>query len=381
MKILCFADYHLGVKTHGRIDPETGLNTREIRTLEVLDEMIDYAIDKEIKVMVAAGDMYKNSMPSATLQEEFNRRIVRASKVGINVLILDGNHDVSKMECMCSPLKPFSTFQIDNVWHTRCHAEVNVKVDDETVKFVFLPTYHTADQIKEICDNTKYEGNPIVFIGHMTIRGALLNDWLIEEKETYVDADVFERPGVAAAVLGHLHKHQVLMRDPLVFYTGSTQRIDFNEERQQKGFVVLDVDKDATASCEYVEIESQKFCTLKFTLKNEQNPKDIIIAEMKANKDRIKNSIARVQIEMDEQTKITIQDEKEIYQCAYDLGVANILNINKKVNSDKALRNAELTEHVSIEKGLELYYSGKPRAEQRIKLGRQIIQQSGIGET
>ena len=29
-KILTFADYHLGPRTYGSIDPETNLNTREL---------------------------------------------------------------------------------------------------------------------------------------------------------------------------------------------------------------------------------------------------------------------------------------------------------------------------------------------------------------
>lgn len=381
MKIIAFADLHVGVKLYGKLDPETGLNTRELQTLQTLEEIVNYAMDNNIKVIAFAGDMYKNSMPSSTLQEEINKRIVKASKNGITVLMIDGNHDVSRMETNVSPLKPFSTFQIDNVYHTRFHAEV--KLNDENgnpFKFVFLPTYHTKEQIEEICKNTVYDGAPIIFIGHLAMNNAMLNDWTIMEKETFIETETFNIKGCAAVILGHFHKHQILMRDPLVFYTGSTQRVDFNEERQPKGFVVLDVDKDGNTDYEYVEVESQKFCTLKFTFENEQNPKDAIIAEMKSNKARINKAIVRIQIEMDELTKITVQDEKEIYQSAYDLGAANILTISKKMNSDKALRNAELTEHVSIEKGLELYYEGKPRAAQRIKLGKQIIKQSGIGE-
>jgi hypothetical protein len=42
------------------------------------------------------------------------------------------------------------------------------------------------------------------------------------------------------------------------------------EEKQPKGFVVLDIDKDTNATYEYVEIESQKFCTLKFNFKHKK---------------------------------------------------------------------------------------------------------------
>ena len=42
--------------------------------------------------------------------------------------------------------------------------------------------------------------------------------------------------------LGHIHKHQILGNNPLVVYSGSMQRIDFGEERDDKGFCVIDLD-------------------------------------------------------------------------------------------------------------------------------------------
>lgn len=371
MKVLSFADYHLGVKTHGKIDPITGLNTREIQTLEVLDELIDYAINNQIKVIVAAGDMYKNNLPTPTLQDKFNEKIKRASDAGITVLILDGNHDVSKMDTTSSALKQFETLAVPKVIHTRFHKEyIFSDTEGNRFKFIFLPTYHTADEIKSITEQTIYDGAPIIYIGHMTVKGAMLNDWLIEDKEVYVDKEVFDKEGVAAVILGHLHKHQVLDYAPLIYYTGSTQRIDFNEEKQPKGFVVLDVDPDGKTDFEYVEIESQKFYTARLSYLGNENPTADIICHLNDHKEKIEKAIVRVQLELDEGTKIR---DKEIYQTIYDLGAFNVLDIQKSYEYKKNLRHSELNEHISVEAGLEIYYKDKPRAEERIKLGREII--------
>jgi exonuclease SbcD len=192
MKICCFADLHAGVKTYGKLDPITGLNTREIEAFNILDQVIDYCISNKIFVLVGAGDMYKNNSPSPTLQDEFNKRIKRASDAGIQVLLLDGNHDVSKLETSVSATKSFNTLEVSNVVHTRFHMEYGV-VDDTTGKtyqFVFLPTYHTKQQIESIVNKINYD-YPTIFIGHLTMRGAMLNDWLITEKEVYIETDVF----------------------------------------------------------------------------------------------------------------------------------------------------------------------------------------------
>ncbi|MFW6007785.1 MAG: metallophosphoesterase family protein [archaeon] len=379
MKILTFADFHLGVKTHGKMDFNTGLNIREIQTLKVLDEMIDYAIENKIPVIIAAGDMYKNNIPSPTLQDEFNKRIKRAAFNGIKVLMLDGNHDVGKMDNSKSAMKTFETLEVDNVICTKYHKEIIETIDNQTIKFVFLPTYHTREEIEKIVENTDTKTHPTIFIGHLTVIGAMLNDWLVEQKEIYIDVNTFDKEGILAVVLGHLHKHQILHREPFVYYTGSTQRIDFNEENQPKGFVLLDIDDDYNLTHEFIEVNSQRFLTIKEDLsvmgelvESSFDGTNVIIQKLEDKKEKIKDAIIRIQIELDETTQI---NEKEIYKKAYDLGAFNVLTIQKTYNFERRVRNKELTEHISIERGLELHYKGKKRSEERIRIGKEIIKE------
>ena len=53
---------------------------------------------------------------------------------------------------------------------------------------------------------------------------------------------VVHRPEFDYVGLGHIHKHQVLREGPTVAYSGSLQRVDFSEERDTKGFCVVDID-------------------------------------------------------------------------------------------------------------------------------------------
>lgn len=371
MKIVCFADLHLGVTTYGRIDPKTNLNTRVLNTVKSLDEIIDYAINNNIKVIVFAGDAYKNSLPSATITKEFNTRIRRALDHGIKVLILDGNHDVDRIETKKSPLNVFSDLKVEGAYQTRFHKEVELEIDGEAIKFVFLPTYHTESEIREIVENTVYDGKPIVYIFHGTFKGALLNDWNIAEKETYIDPAIFDRKGVAAVVSGHLHKHQTVYNQPLVFYCGSPNRVDFSEEKQPKGFVVLDVKQDCTVTFDFIEIESQKMFTLDLDLIGETNETDVIISNLDMFKKRIENAIVRIRVDVDKSNSI---NENRVYEYVYKLGAAYVLDIQKRYQKQTTTRNAELTEHVDEIKALELYYKDKENAEKLIALGNEIIE-------
>ena len=371
MKICCIADIHLGMKLYGKTDPVTHFNSRELNTLDNLRGVVDYCIDNDIKVLIIAGDTYHNSLPTPTLQDEVNKIIKYASDNDIHCLILAGNHDVSKLDTAVTALKPLDTFHINNVVHTKQFKDMRLTVNDEQVRFVFLPTYHTGEGIKEITDKIQYDGTPIVYIGHMTVQGAALNDWLIGTNESYVDMSCFKHDGVKATVLGHLHKPQILDEEKMIFYTGSLQRLDFNEENQKKGFFVLDVSDDKDTTYTYHEVDSQLFYTLSLNVIGNINSFDYVKKMIAV--DRVKNAIVRIKLEADSASKLTTGQEKDIYEYLQSLGADTILNIQQKVTDNEKVRNAAITEYVSMDKGLELYFDNQLRKDERIKLGKKIL--------
>ena len=81
MKILHFADSHVGVELYGRPDPASGLNTRLIDFGRALDQIADAAINEKVDLVVFAGDAYRSREPNPTHQREFARRILRISRV------------------------------------------------------------------------------------------------------------------------------------------------------------------------------------------------------------------------------------------------------------------------------------------------------------
>jgi len=91
MKIIHFADLHLGVESYGRIDPVTGLSSRLLDFLFVLDQVVDYTLEKKVDLVLFCGDAYKSREPSQTQQREFAKRINRLSTSGIPILPSNGS--------------------------------------------------------------------------------------------------------------------------------------------------------------------------------------------------------------------------------------------------------------------------------------------------
>ena len=75
IRLLHFADVHIGMENYGRTDPATGVSSRVVDFLRCMDEMIVYARDHEVDLAIFAGDAFKSRSPSPTFQREFAFRV------------------------------------------------------------------------------------------------------------------------------------------------------------------------------------------------------------------------------------------------------------------------------------------------------------------
>ena len=373
MKICCIADIHIGVKAYSKVDPVTHFSYREIETLNNFKKVIDICIKDNIEVLLIAGDIYNTSIVSPMLQDEVNK-ILNYAAANLKVLILDGNHDLKKLDTAVSNLKPLDTFNIKNVIHTKDWLDTELNIKDETVRFIFLPTYTTDEEIGQLLDEhlpkkNKYK-NPIIVIGHFTTQGASLNDWLIAENEGNININHFVGRNINFVVLGHLHRPQILRKaKPFIFYTGSLQRTDFNEEDQEKGYWIIDTDDN---SHEFFPLDMQKFYTINVNIEDNGIS---TLQQIKNNIDinRVKDAICRVIITTTEDLKLNSNDEKELMKYLQSLDATNVLAVSQKIIDTERMRNVDINETITIDKSLELFYKGKPREKERIKLGQEII--------
>ena len=115
MRILHFADLHIGVENYGRIDSETGFSTRLLDSLNALDEVVEYALTGDVSLVILAGDAYKSRDPSQTQQREFAARLSRLSLAGIPVFLLVGNHDLPHAVGRATTIDIFDTLRVPNI--------------------------------------------------------------------------------------------------------------------------------------------------------------------------------------------------------------------------------------------------------------------------
>lgn len=85
MKFFHLSDLHIGKQLH--------FYSLKEEQEAVLNEILSYAEEIKPKAIVIAGDVYDKSVPSAEAVAVFDGFIRKASKLGLAVLLISGNHD------------------------------------------------------------------------------------------------------------------------------------------------------------------------------------------------------------------------------------------------------------------------------------------------
>src|SRR4030066_1093820 len=139
MRILHFADLHLGVETYGVVDAATGLSTRLIDVLKALDAVVEYALGNDVDLVLFCGDAYKNRDPSQTHQREFAKRLRRLSERGIPVFLLVGNHDLPNAIGRATAVEIFDTLAVSHIYVGNRPAVHRIPTNRGNVQVVALP--------------------------------------------------------------------------------------------------------------------------------------------------------------------------------------------------------------------------------------------------
>ena len=293
MRILHFSDVHIGVENYGRTDPDTGLSTRLIDFLDTLDEVVGYALDTRVDLVLFCGDAYKSRDPSQTHQREFAQRIARLSTGNIPVFLLVGNHDMPFTAARATALEIFRTLDVRNVYTGDTVETYRVPTAGGPVQIVALPWIRrsafltredtqglTPEEINEAIQmaltgliRSKAEALdpalPAILAGHVSVSDAKTSS----EQSMMLGRDhVLLRSNIALpqfdyVALGHIHRHQVIGHGPPMVYSGSLQRIDFGEEKDDKGFYVIDLDPampggQRVTGVDFRPVDARRFLTI-----------------------------------------------------------------------------------------------------------------------
>ncbi len=365
MRVLHFADLHIGVELYGRPLAGKPWTTRMRSFLDAFDYLVEYALSEQVDAVIFAGDAYKAREPSQTHQREFASRIRRLSEAGIATFLLVGNHDLPNAESRAHALEIFRTLDVPNVrvgdadWFRRAGQVPQVletRAGPLQVAFVPWPQVShllagseeaanaSIEQIyklieRAISDVVREQAEhldpaiPAILTCHLP-----LSDQLVDENlgsENWMQAGSVPRVPLSAlhleqfdyVALGHHHNAMQLNANPPCWYSGSLQEVDFGDARTPKGFLTLDFDTakprgerlsggEGRGGPTLHEVPSRPFVSIAVKPRN-PDPNEEVLAAIA--KHEVQDAIVRVEIHVDhdQETLLRLPEARRALESAH----------------------------------------------------------------
>lgn len=278
LKIIHTADWHLGQSFFGY--------DRQPEHTAFLKWLAETVADRQIDVLLIAGDVFDVANPSASAQRQFYHFLkeINLANPGLQVVVVAGNHDsAARLEAPNPLLEELGIAVVGVVKRNESgeidfnslllplrHRDGSVQAYCMAVPFLRQGDYPPTDQKDQ---NTYVAGVermyrglyefamekagtelPLVAMGHLHVLGAELSDDDRSERVIMgglesVTSDSFPRE-LAYTALGHIHKAQKVGGREEVRYSGSPLPMSFSETNYRHQVVLVTLDGRTPASIE-----------------------------------------------------------------------------------------------------------------------------------
>ncbi|MCK9534358.1 MAG: exonuclease subunit SbcD [Pseudomonas sp.] len=267
MRILHTSDWHLGQHFMGK--------TRQAEHRAWCDWLVQKVQAQHADALIIAGDIFDTGTPPSYAREQYNRFVMQMQATGCQLVVLAGNHDsVAMLNESKDLFACLNTHVISSVATEQLDEQVLVlKQRDGQVGAILCAIPYVrprdvqrsqagqsaqdkqSDLQQAIAEHyaqlfAKAEAKraalgvpvPIVGTGHLTTVGVSLTESV---REIYVGSltafptDAF--PAFDYLALGHIHRPQKVAGLEYIRYSGSPITLSFDEARQQKELLQIDL--------------------------------------------------------------------------------------------------------------------------------------------
>ena len=320
VKILHLSDIHLGSGfSHGKINPETGINTRLEDFVNTLRICIDRAISEPVDLVLFGGDAFPDATPPPYVQEAFASQFRRLADAKIPAILLVGNHDQHSQGNGGASLSIYRTLVVPGFIVGDTITTHRLDTPSGAVQVITLPWLNRSTlltrpeteglalpEVNEMLINKLQpvlEGEirrldpkiPTILLAHLMADRASLGaeKFLAVGKGFTIPMSMLVREEFDYVALGHVHKHQNLnpSNDPPVVYPGSIERVDFGEEKEDKGYILLEVES-GQAKWEFCTLPARPFITIEVDVSQEEDPLEKVLNAI--TKQEIEEKVVRL---------------------------------------------------------------------------------------
>jgi len=398
VKLLHTADIHLGAKTYGRRDPETGLNTRLLDVRRSFEGLVQRALDADVDAFLFSGDAYHTADPTPTQQKIFAECLQPLADADVPLVLIIGNHDHPVTYGRASSLdifeyvdgdvycyrKPTASVQVIDTksgplqliplpWPIRSQIltkdeyrsmgpeELRQFIEEKYVNYVHRRAEEVQnEEMGQRADGTEHQLSPdvpTVLAGHVTVQGAELSG---SERTTLISSEPKFTVGQLAVApihyvaLGHIHRAQNRNPEgqPPVVYAGSIERVTFTERDEKKGFYLVDVEpeRDPATYVTFEETPARAFVALHVDARDAEEPTERILETIEQAD--VADAVVRVRYHVEE-AQLSLVDQDRLRAALEEADT--IAAIERTVDPAERKRRTVVTRESGLEEAVRQY--------------------------
>ncbi len=394
MKIGIIGDTHFGAGYNlGKLDPKTQFNSRLIDFSNTFNNTIDEFIKRDVKVVILTGDIFETRHPTSAQLNAFSKCVQRAINKGLELIVVVGNHDQQRT-ISTTTVDIFSSLETPGIHiYPDFSAHTLTDEDGNNINCILMPyrdrrmmaTKTNSEAIAEInnkitalCSNMD---KPRIAIGHFMIDRAITgeNPDSFSINELILPLSMFK--DFDAVIMGHVHKHAVLSKDPLIMYSGSMEKISFGEKHHTKVAVILDT-KDIKRP-EIIRSDIRNLYEMNFDYsdgekyyKNQITDKIILDIDKFNMRWKLEGAIVKLVAKVKQNDHYYVNQDK-LRKHILSKGVQHLSPMEISSVNFRQLRNKKITETVSGKKAMSAFIRSLIEPEQvkakLIKFANSII--------
>lgn len=338
-KTLIVGDIHIGKGLNiGKPSIGNSYNSRILDQIKLLDWIIDQIHENDVDQVILTGDIFEDTRPEYYLFNIFIDFLKRINLEGIDCHIISGNHDIKRSgNVFSSVLDLISNYDFDHVFYHKTLTTIHTK----GASFTLLPYKDRRgmnidtidDALNSIEECISYESLGIphedlkVLVGHLALDGALYIGDEVDDFQNEIICPLSLFLNYDYTWMGHVHKPQVLSRNPYISHIGSLDLSDYGETGHTKILILFDPNSED--HYREIPVPSRPLRRLRISVPENNNSTDYVLSALKEHNEILSYKSAYVKLEITiigEQQGI---EKKKIEEFIYSLGAYFITNISE----------------------------------------------------
>ncbi|MFC1559569.1 exonuclease SbcCD subunit D [Candidatus Margulisiibacteriota bacterium] len=254
MKIIHLADTHLGHSAYRKLS-ESGFNQREEDVILSFLDAVDKIISMKPDVVLHSGDLFDTVRPTNRIVRIGIEQLLRIYNAKIPLVLISGNHETPKQLYKGSIYSIFDALPLDKERSHILYKEKYEQVKFDGLTIHAIPQCSTDKIFKDELKKVKIDPDTKnVLMLHAGVSG--MKEFSHgEANELLVDYGWINKSKFDYVALGHYHGCVNVGKN--AWFSGSIERMSFNEVGQAKGFLEVDL-SGSEAKTKLVEVRTRE---------------------------------------------------------------------------------------------------------------------------